>query len=152
MNTILKLTVLLLLLFIIPSTAYSHSGRTDAQGGHTNKKTGVYHFHNKPQSKSTSKSSHAQAEPEPQENHRKHFIYGLPTGTPSTNDLIIRDIYALSSNDETKFADWVAYRLDKDTVTGDVKTKRNWKSDRAAYKTIWQTGESPVRAIPILAL
>ncbi|MEE9214035.1 MAG: DNA/RNA non-specific endonuclease [Thermodesulfobacteriota bacterium] len=61
--------------------------------------------------------------------HCKHFIYGYPTGTQSTNDLIIRDIYALSSNDETKFADWVAYRLDKETVTGDVETKRNWKPD-----------------------
>ena len=129
MNKIVKLTVLLLVLFIIPSTAYPHSGRTDAQGGHTNKKTGEYHYHSKPESKSTSKSSHVQAEPEPQENHRKHFIYGCPTGTPSTNNLIIRDIYALSSNDETKFADWVAYRLDKETVTGDVKTKRNWKPD-----------------------
>ena len=61
--------------------------------------------------------------------HCKHFIYGYPTGTPSNNDLIIRDIYALSSNDETKLADWVAYRLNKDTVTGDVKTKRKWKPD-----------------------
>jgi len=43
--------------------------------------------------------------------------------------LIIRDIYALSSNDETKFADWVTYRLDKETVTGDVETGRNWKVD-----------------------
>ena len=34
--------------------------------------------------------------------HSKHFFYGQPTGTPETNDLIIRDIYALSSNDETK--------------------------------------------------
>ena len=47
----MRLTVLLLLLFIIPSTAYPHSGRTDAQGGHTNKKTGEYHFHNRPESK-----------------------------------------------------------------------------------------------------
>jgi len=30
--------------------------------------------------------------------HCKHFFYGYPTGTPTTNDLIIRDIYALSSN------------------------------------------------------
>lgn len=59
----------------------------------------------------------------------KHFIYGQPTGTPSTNNLIIREIYALSSNDETKFADWVAYRLDKETVTGSAELKRNWKPD-----------------------
>ncbi|MBA7580448.1 hypothetical protein ES708_22339 [subsurface metagenome] len=61
--------------------------------------------------------------------HCKHFIYGYPTGTPFSNDLIIRDIYALSSNDETKFADWVAYRLDKETLTGDVETSRKWRSD-----------------------
>ena len=56
----MRLPVFLLLLFIVQPTAYPHSGRTDAQGGHTNKKTGEYHFHNKPESKSTSKSSHAQ--------------------------------------------------------------------------------------------
>lgn len=61
--------------------------------------------------------------------HCKHFFYGYPTGTPSTNDLIIRDIYALSSNDYTKFADWVAYRLNKETVSGDAKTERKWKAE-----------------------
>ena len=53
---------------------------------------------------------------DPREIHCKHFIYGMPLGTPVTNDLIIRDIYALSSNDANKFADWVAYRLDPETV------------------------------------
>jgi endonuclease G len=61
--------------------------------------------------------------------HCKHFFYGYPLGTPRTNDLIIRDIYALSSNDETKFADWVAYRLDRKTVGGNARTKRKWKAD-----------------------
>jgi len=61
--------------------------------------------------------------------HCKHFFYGYPTGTPSTNDLIIRDVYALSSNDYTKFADWVAYRLDRETVSGESKTERKWKAD-----------------------
>lgn len=61
--------------------------------------------------------------------HCKHFIYGCPSGTAATNDLIIRDIYALSSNDTTKIADWVAYKLDIETITGDVNTTRNWKAD-----------------------
>jgi len=61
--------------------------------------------------------------------HCKHFFYGYPTGTQITNDLIIRDVYALSSNDETKFADWVAYRLDEETVSGNVQTNRTWKAD-----------------------
>ena len=58
----------------------------------------------------------------------KHFFYGYPWGTPVTNDLIIRDIYALSNNDETKFADWVAYRLDTIIISGPERT-RNWKAD-----------------------
>ena len=45
--------------------------------------------------------------------HCKHFFKGCPKGTPKTNDLIIRDIDSMSSNDSTKFADWVAYWLDK---------------------------------------
>lgn len=65
----------------------------------------------------------------PPEIHCKHFFYGYPLGAPATNDLIIREIYALSSNDETKFADWVTYRFDADTVTGDVETTRNWQTD-----------------------
>ncbi|HLT48311.1 MAG TPA: DNA/RNA non-specific endonuclease [Rubricoccaceae bacterium] len=50
--------------------------------------------------------------------HCKHFFYGYPTGTPPTNDLVIRDAYALSSNDETRFADWVAFRLTPQEVFG----------------------------------
>lgn len=61
--------------------------------------------------------------------HSKHFFYGYPFGTPETNDLIIRDIYALSNNDDTKFADWVAYRLTMHEVDGDLTVERNWKAD-----------------------
>ncbi len=56
----------------------------------------------------------------------KHYAYGKPEGTSATNDLIVREIYALSSNDDTKFADWVAYRLDRDTVFGNANTSRNY--------------------------
>lgn len=58
-----------------------------------------------------------------------HFFYGQPLGTPETNNLIKRNIYALSSNDDRKMADWVCYRLDKKMVDGDVKTSRRWKAD-----------------------
>jgi endonuclease G len=61
--------------------------------------------------------------------HCKHFFYGCPTGTAPTNDLIIRDAYAMSTNDESKFADWVAYRLDATTAEGNAATDRNWKAD-----------------------
>lgn len=61
--------------------------------------------------------------------HCKHFIYGYPLGSPTTNDLIIRDSYALSSNDSTKFADWVCYFLDSATISGPSLTERQWKAD-----------------------
>ena len=64
-----------------------------------------------------------------QEIHCKHFFNGYPHGTPATNDLIIRDIYAMSNNDETKFADWVAYRLTMHEVDGSLEVERNWRAD-----------------------
>ena len=62
--------------------------------------------------------------------HCKHFFLGYPFGAPATNDLIIQDSYALSSNDDTKFADWVAYRLTVHEVDGDIGLDRNWKSEQ----------------------
>ncbi len=62
-----------------------------------------------------------------QEIHADLCMYGCPSGSPPTNDIIIRDIYILSSNDSTKFADWVAYRVTKDTI--DQTQKRIWKAD-----------------------
>ncbi len=59
----------------------------------------------------------------------KHFLFGYPTGTDPTNDLIIRDLYALSSNDQTKFADWVAYRLTPAEVMGSLDLFRNFRND-----------------------
>lgn len=31
---------------LLYDSAYTHSGRTDANGGHYNRKTGEYHYHN----------------------------------------------------------------------------------------------------------
>ena len=39
---------LIFILLIFPIGVFAHSGRTDANGCHTNKKTGEYHCHNKP--------------------------------------------------------------------------------------------------------
>lgn len=36
----------ILLTFIICSYTFGHSGRTDKNGGHYNRKTGEYHYHN----------------------------------------------------------------------------------------------------------
>ncbi len=64
-----------------------------------------------------------------QEIHAPHCLYGCPSGSPVSNDLIFREIYVLSSNDQTKFADWVAYRVTRDTIGG--TSSRNWKPDPA---------------------
>ncbi|MCH8218411.1 MAG: hypothetical protein IH892_16760 [Planctomycetes bacterium] len=59
----------------------------------------------------------------------KHLPFGLPTGTDATNDLVFRSCYVLSSNDTTKFADWVAYRLSLTELGGEVALDRNFKPD-----------------------
>lgn len=61
--------------------------------------------------------------------HCKHFFNGYPFGAPASNDLIIRDVYAMSNNDATKFADWVAYRLTVHEVFGELEIERKWRSD-----------------------
>lgn len=54
-----KLSIIYLLVgiflfsLITSSPIYSHSGRTDSSGGHTNRKTGEYHYHNRPSKKTT---------------------------------------------------------------------------------------------------
>ncbi|MDA3950151.1 MAG: DNA/RNA non-specific endonuclease [Spirochaeta sp.] len=64
-----------------------------------------------------------------QEIHSEHFPDGMPAGTPPSNDLVIRDLYALSANDTTRFADWVAYRLTPAEVYGELDLARDWRSD-----------------------
>ena len=61
--------------------------------------------------------------------HTDLCLYGCPAGAAQTNDVVVRPIYVLSSNDSTKFADWVAYRVTKNTI-GRTKS-RQWKADPA---------------------
>lgn len=74
-------------------------------------------------------SAQTNGKEQPMEIHCKHFFKGYPLGTPKSNDLIIRDIYALSNNDKTKFADWVAYRITANEVMGDLDLEREWRTD-----------------------
>ncbi len=63
----------------------------------------------------------------PEELHTFHCLHGCPSGASETNDVIVREIYTLSSNDRRKFADWVAYRITSDTVG--TSGSRRWQSD-----------------------
>ena len=63
--------------------------------------------------------------------HSDHFCFGYPLGTAPQNDLIIRDAYALSSNDTTKFADWASYRIRLENLRKGADRDRNWAVDPA---------------------
>jgi hypothetical protein len=56
-----------------------------------------------------------------QEVHAPACLYVYPQGAPANNDLVVRSIYILSSNEDTKFADRVAYLATAKTIAG---TKR----------------------------
>jgi endonuclease G, mitochondrial len=58
-----------------------------------------------------------------------HCLKGCPTGTPQTNKLIVREVYALSNNGNTKLADWVAYRVTKETMGTSQDLNRTWRPD-----------------------
>lgn len=59
--------------------------------------------------------------------HTFHCLYSCPAGAPATNDLVVREIYTLSNNDDTKFADWVAYVVRPDLIA--KSPPRVWKAD-----------------------
>jgi endonuclease G, mitochondrial len=45
-----------------------------------------------------------------------HCLGGCPLGNSQENDLVLRSIYALSFNHQTRIADWVAYRVTSDAI------------------------------------
>ncbi|QFT13511.1 DNA/RNA non-specific endonuclease [Vibrio sp. THAF190c] len=59
--------------------------------------------------------------------HTPHCIGGCPEGVKASNDLIVREIYTISSNDDTKFTDWAAYVVTKKSIKSGCS--RRWKAD-----------------------
>lgn len=49
--------------------------------------------------------STAKAQAIESELHTFNCLHGCPVGAPETNDIVVREIYTLSSNDLTKLAD-----------------------------------------------
>ena len=64
-----------------------------------------------------------------QEIHSIHCWTACPSGVNQSNDVIFREIYTLSSNDETKLADWVAYVVRVENFDSGGKTARVWAAD-----------------------
>ena len=71
-------------------------------------------------------SAPAAAQQPAAEIHTFHCLHGCPIGAAETNDLVVREIYTLSSNDLTKFADWV-YQVTPETVGSGES--RVWRPD-----------------------
>jgi hypothetical protein len=65
---ITTLLIIGLLAFIPFVDLFSHSGRTDSNGGHYNRKTGEYHYHNSGYKK-----------PSKEKNYQKELIHWLNT-------------------------------------------------------------------------
>ena len=56
-----------------------------------------------------------------------HCLSGCPSGAPSSNIVLSRDIYTLSNNGSTKLAQWVAYVITTQTIG--KSPKRVWRRD-----------------------
>ena len=52
-----KIVFGVMFMFIFSALSFSHSGRTDANGGHYDRSTGIYHYHTKKADKKYSKKS-----------------------------------------------------------------------------------------------
>lgn len=59
--------------------------------------------------------------------HTFHCLHGCPVGAPAIDDIVVREIYTLASNDLTKVADWVAYRVTPATIGR--SGERDWQPD-----------------------
>lgn len=63
-------------------------------------------------------------------------LHGCPTGAPATNQTVARTLYVLSNNGDTKFADWVAYRITHDTIGSASRRKFSRDPDLPAATTL----------------
>ena len=65
----------------------------------------------------------------PDEVHSVHAPFGIPAGAPASNDLIFRHSYTVSTNDDTKLADWVAYVVRREWLVDLTDPRRNYRTD-----------------------
>jgi hypothetical protein len=83
----MRLVMLTLLFVFCVKILFAHGGRTDANGGHVDKKTGVYHYHKKPtadESKEGQSSNQSSVESEQQRKARTEARKNARTTSKST--------------------------------------------------------------------
>jgi endonuclease G len=61
--------------------------------------------------------------------HVSHCLQACPTGTPASNELIIRHLFAVSINQQTRLADWVSYRILEGSIGVASLLPREWYDD-----------------------
>ncbi|MFC4352282.1 DNA/RNA non-specific endonuclease [Fodinicurvata halophila] len=61
--------------------------------------------------------------------HIAHCLAGCPESAADSNPLVVREIFTFSANDETKLADWVAYKVTPSTIGTSSSLNRSWKDD-----------------------
>lgn len=76
-KTIKKIICIILAIFLFPTFAFPHSGRTDSSGGHNDRKTGGYHYHNRPTAYNVPRESYPKP---PSEDKVENVVYITRTG------------------------------------------------------------------------
>lgn len=66
---------------------------------------------------------------DPAEVHSFHAPWGIPGGTPEGSDLIFRQLYTVSTNDETKLLNWIAFHLTPELVANTYDVGRGYATD-----------------------
>lgn len=64
--------------------------------------------------------------------HIAHCLRDCPSGTPESNEVIVRHLYAVSINAESRLADWVSYRVLPGSIGVASLLPREWQTDQLA--------------------
>lgn len=59
--------------------------------------------------------------------HTPHCLFSCPVSANIAGEVLVREIFTIQNNTETKFADWVAYKVD--AVNFGKSRTRYWKKD-----------------------
>ncbi|WP_407935442.1 DNA/RNA non-specific endonuclease [Alkalimonas cellulosilytica] len=79
--------------------------------------------------------------------YAQHCLHGCPLG--AAGQIIEREIYTLQNNAETKFSDWVAYRVTAATIDGPSRS-RNWRQDPDIHPSQTMSPQDYTRANAVL--
>lgn len=125
-----KIVVLLLLFLVFVSVSLAHSGRTDANGGHMDKKTGTYHYHNS--GKSSSSTSSSSSSSKTQTPIKKVTVDNIGSYVYVTQDANLRTAPSLDSD--------IIKVIKKDSLVKLLSIKDTWakiETIEVSNKEVW---------------